>query len=273
MTTNLPTIGAALMLPQLERLHNWVLEGRRDLELQDFTDAETLEGDWRPAAARARALLDGFEGRLGIHGPFWGFSIATPDLGVRDVVRRRVWQGLDVCEALGATHMVIHSPYSSWDHNNLPKRPGDRARLLDNCHLALRDAVNRAEQAGVMLVIENIEDKDPAARVELAASFDSPAVKVSLDTGHAHYAHGSTGAPPVDYYVRAAGDALAHVHLQDADGYADRHWLPGQGTIHWHAVFAALRDCGSNPRLILELADMDRVREAADWLIGQGLAR
>ncbi|MBR7518030.1 TIM barrel protein, partial [Mycobacterium tuberculosis] len=92
-------------------------------------------------------------------------------------------------------------------------------------HATLAPVVARAAETGVELVIENIEDKDPTDRVTLARTFDSPAVRVSLDTGHAHYAHGSTGAPPVDQYVTAAGNMLTHVHIQDADGYADRHWL------------------------------------------------
>jgi sugar phosphate isomerase/epimerase len=66
---------------------------------------------------------------------------------------------------------------------------------------------------------------------------------------------------------------LAHVHLQDADGYADRHWAPGKGTIHWHAVFAALKQIDAKPRLVLELADHRQIRDAANWLIAQGLGR
>ncbi len=87
----------------------------------------------------------------------------------------------------------------------------------------------------------------------LAESFGSDAVKVSVDTGHANCMHGSAGAPPVDHFVKAAGKQLAHVHLQDTDGYADRHWLPGSGTIRWPAVFEALRDCCENPRLVIEV--------------------
>jgi len=273
MTDTLPTIGAALMLPDLRKHREWIIEGQRDLEIQDFIDAELLNGDWQSVVTKTLELLDGYEGRLGIHGPFWGFTIDTPDPDVREIVKRRMSQGLDVCEALGATQMVIHSPYTTWGYNNLDVYTGSRQRLIDNCHLALADSVKRAGALGVQLVIENIEDKNPYDRVVLAQSFQSPNVSVSIDTGHAHYAHGSTGAPPVDFYVRAAGSTLAHVHLQDADGFADRHWAPGRGTIHWHEVFAALRQIDANPRLVLELADGDHIREGADWLIAQGLAR
>ncbi|TGQ48799.1 sugar phosphate isomerase/epimerase, partial [Mesorhizobium sp. M1C.F.Ca.ET.212.01.1.1] len=90
--------------------------------------------------------------------------------------------------------------------------PGEREKITEYCHLTLRDAVKRAEDIGCTMVLENIEDKDPHIRVALADSFKSPAVAVSIDTGHAYYAHGSTGAPPVDYFVHAAGNRLQHVH-------------------------------------------------------------
>jgi sugar phosphate isomerase/epimerase len=273
MYQDLPLIGAAMGVAELERNHNWLLDSQRDLELQDFAEPALLEGDWQSVVGHARHWLDGYTGRLGIHGPFWSLPMDAIDPMIRDVVRRRLWQGLDVCEALGATQMVVHSPFTTWSYHNLDRDEGGRDALIERCHGSMGDAVRRAEDIGVTLVIENIEDKDPAARLALADSFNSPSVALSIDTGHAHYAHGSTGAPPVDYYVLAAGKRLAHIHLQDADGYADRHWVPGEGSIRWDAVFAALARTGANPRMILELKDLSRIQEAAGWLTGEGLGR
>ena len=267
-----PRIGAALPLAGLRLHREWLIESQRDLEIQDFTYAETLNGDWKPLADEIKKELDGYHGRLGIHGPFWGFVMDSEDPDVRALATKRYLQGLDVCAELGATHMVIHSPYTTWDYNNLDNYPGSRAEKTERVHLCLGAVVKRAEQQGVTLVIENIEDMDPHARVDLAKSFSSKAVRVSIDTGHANYAYGSNGAPPVDYYVHAAGDMLAHVHLQDTDGHADRHWAPGEGNIAWHAVFGALAQYSSHPRLVLELSDYHKIRAGADHLIGLGLA-
>jgi sugar phosphate isomerase/epimerase len=267
-----PVLGVALPLDGLRQHKAWILEKQRDLELQDFFWAEVLNGDWKPLADEIRKELSGYKGRLGIHGPFWGFNIATMDPDVRDVVRKRMSQGLDVCAHVGATQMVIHSPYSTWDYNNLDYNPGSRQQVIERTHAAIGDAVKRAEDMGVVLVIENIEDKDAHIRVDLAKSFDSPSVRVSIDTGHANYAHGSTNGPPVDYFVHAAGDMLHHVHLQDTDGHADRHWNPGEGNIAWPEVFRALSRVQSHPRLILEVRNKDTVRAGADHLLALGLA-
>jgi sugar phosphate isomerase/epimerase len=249
----------------------WIIEQQRDLEIQDFFDAATLDGDWRPIADNIRKLLDGYRGRLGIHGPFWGFKIDSQDPLIRAVVTKRFLQGREACEAIGATQMVIHSPFTTWDYNNLDINPGSREALTERVHATLKDVIARAENIGCELVIENIEDKDPAARVALAASFNSRAVRVSIDTGHAHYAHVSTGAPPVDYYVDAAGEALAHVHIQDSDGYSDRHWIPGDGTVRWQVVFRSPGRLTVKPRLLIEVKDKTRIRQGAAWLEALGL--
>lgn len=271
--STLPVIGAALTLSGLRRHRDWIMEKQRDLEVQDFWPGDVLNGDWKPLADEVKKELDGYTGRLGIHGPFYGFNIASRDPDVRAVVLKRMHQGLDVCAHLGATQMVIHSPYSTWDYNNLDDNPGARQLTVELAHASIGDAVRRAADMGVVMVLENIEDKDAHARVELARSFESEFVRVSIDTGHANYAHGSTGGPPVDYFVHAAGDMLHHVHLQDTDGFADRHWNPGEGNIRWHAVFRALAPLASNPRLVLEVRNKDTLRAGADHLIGLGLAQ
>lgn len=272
--TDLPLLGAALQAEDLRLLRERIVGEHRDVELQDFFMAEVLNGDWRPQAQEIRALLRGWRGRLGLHGPFWGVDMSTPDPEVRAIVTRRMMQALDVCADLGADQMVVHSPYTAWDYHNLDHFAFRSAYewLLHNCHASMTPVVRRAETLGVQIVIENVQDKDPDIRGVLAASFDSAAVQVSLDTGHAQFAHGSFGAPPVDYFVRRAGAQLAHVHLQDGDGYADRHWPPGEGSVNWAAVFRALCELPVMPRLILELNDKSAIPAAIDWLTARNLA-
>ena len=195
---------------------------------------------------------------------------------MREIVRRRFDVALDTLRSITGEraegHMVVHSQTTTWDYNHYDFYPNVRDEQFEMVHLCLQEAVKKAESMGAVLVIENCEDKDPRWRVDLAKSFGSPAVRVSLDTGHAHYAHHNTGGPPVDYFVNVAGDMLEHVHLQDADGYADRHWVLGEGTVPWFAVFRALDALPKLPRLMIELADNARIPEAAAWMEKQGLA-
>lgn len=270
-------IGAALMVAHLPSYRDWLIEGQRDLEVQDFLRPEVLLGDWRALVAEARAHLDGFEGRLGIHGPFYDLSLDMADAEIAPIVTRRFVTGVDAAAALGATQMVIHSPFTTWDWFNFGDNPrsGNRPSAfeakMDRVLALLAPAVARAEAEGVTLVIENIEDIAPGFRRELATRFASDAVRLSIDTGHAHYAHCATGAPPVDYFVTDAGAMLAHVHLQDADGFADRHWPPGRGTVNWHAVFRAIAALPQRPHLVLELRDAADIPAAMAYLEREGL--
>lgn len=279
-TNSLPILGVALTLDQFETVEGlaaFVRDCDRDLEIRDYVAVSALEQDWRVIGQRGRRLLAGHRGRIGVHGPYEGFLVDTADPDVRAIAQRRFLAALEglaeLAEGRAGAHMVLHSPFTTWSWYNRGTEWDDGAGIAARTQATLAPVVQRAEELGVTLVFENCEDKDPAERVALAASFASRAVAVSLDTGHAHYAHGATGAPPVDAFVRAAGAALQHVHVQDADGWADRHWRIGQGTINWPAVFAALGELPVMPRLILELADLRNAAHSARWLQAQGLAR
>lgn len=273
MSHALPIVGAALPVHRLADFRDWLFEKNRDLELQTFHAPDVLDGNWRELADQVRSVMNGFEGRIGMHGPFWGFDICSKDPAIREVVTRRMMQALDICDAIAARQMVIHSPYNPWMYANAMNYADGDAWVFETTHATLGSVVQHAEDQGVVIVIENIGDVDVDARVTLAQSFDSPSVKVSVDTGHAHLSHGTQRAYPVDYYIKAAGNMLQHVHLQDADGWADRHWAIGEGNILWHSVFRAIAELDSAPHLVLELRDHDRIPASMRYLEEAGLAQ
>ncbi len=270
--TDLPIVGAQLTVLDLNAHRDWLCEKSRDLELVEFCMADILR-DPDVFISMAREKLAGWQGRLGIHGPFTGFLLDVTDRDIRAIVQKRLDQALAVCEALGAVQMVIHSPYDNWDHHNLDNNSGDRASRVAAVLETLGPALKRAQDQGVVMVLENIKDLDPYVRATLVEAADSPALKLSVDTGHALWAHSSCGAPPVDRFISAAGENLHHVHLQDADGYADRHWPIGQGEANWAAIFGALAGIKSKPHLIVEINDFSRVRESVAHLENLGLAQ
>ena len=87
--TDLPLLGAAMPTATLETLQDFILSENRDLEIQDFCDGDLLNGDWKTVADHTRNLLTGYTGRLGIHGPFWGLNIASPDTEMRALNKRK----------------------------------------------------------------------------------------------------------------------------------------------------------------------------------------
>ena len=269
---DLPLLGAALRVDEIAPYRDWLSEAPRPLEVHGLTDVTVLRGDWKAAAAAAREVVSGFPGPLGIHGPA-SVTLGSDDPDVRTLAQKRLDQGLDVCAELGATQMVIHSPYTYWDHDNLDNVAGRREEKLAAFRQTLDAAVRRAESLGVELVVENIEDRDPTIRKSVVAHYNSSALKLSIDTGHAYYAHKRVDAPAVDRYVQAAGENLAHMHLQDGDGFADRHWGVAEGAIPWRAIFDELALLTTKPRLVIELRKKARVKTSAEYLVAQGLAQ
>jgi len=272
-TNQMPRLGVAVTFDALDTLRDWIFDHDRALEIQDFADPDTLAGDTAPLVEQYNHALDGFSGEMGIHGPFLGFDIASHDAEIRGIVTKRLLQGLEIADALDATHMVVHSPFSKWHTQNFLNFETMRAQMFEDAIEALSPAVKRAEDIGCTMVLENILDVVPADRRELAEAIDSPRFKLSVDTGHANLEHGSNGAPPVDYFIKDAGKMLGHVHLQDTDGFADRHWIPGEGTINWTSVFDAIATLESTPRLIVEVRrNLHRLPGAVAAFEARGLA-
>lgn len=262
-----PLIGAAVQLRDMETLGDWLRDGNRPIEMQDFIAPARITGDVSDIVAQYKKRLDGHTGPRGIHGPFLGLDLSNPDRAIRAIVQERLIRAVEIASELDADMMVIHSPFNFWHKLNYINYAKSRGNLMDACADCLTPVLARAADAGVTLVLENIEDTDPADRRDLMAALNHPNLALSVDTGHADLAHSNYGAPPVIDVLHHAGPALAHVHLQDVDGHADRHWHPGEGRINWQPVMDYLADMDQPARLILEVnSHMHRIPDTAEML-------
>lgn len=252
-------IGACLKAAEIANHRDWLFDDARDIEIQDFMSHAALTTEFEDRIAAAKLALEGHTGRLGIHGPFEGLDIDNKDAELQPLITARLIKALEAADRIGARQMVLHSPYTLWFQNNVFSWKGYAEGKLERIHDTLGPVVKAAEQAGQTLVIENIQDVRPETRRAMVDSFGSSAIALSIDTGHAQLARRMSGAPPVEDFIRDAGNQLIHVHLQDVDGHADRHWAPGEGEIEWIAVFRALAECSNNPHLVLELRNKDHI--------------
>lgn len=264
-------IGACLKAAEIADHRDWLFDASRDIEIQDFMSHAALTTEFEDRIATVKAALDGHSGRVGIHGPFEGLDIDNKDAELQPIITARLLKALEAADRIGARQMVLHSPYTLWYQNNVFSWKGYAETKLERIHDTLSPVVKAAENAGQKLVIENIQDVRPETRRAMVDSFNSDAIALSIDTGHAQLARRMSGAPPVEEFVRDAGDQLAHVHLQDVDGHADRHWAPGEGEIEWTAVFRALTDCQSATHLVLELRNKDHIPNGYRYLSALGL--
>ena len=262
-----PTIGAAVLLGHMDTLRNWAFDADRPLEIQDFVGPDVIAGDTSDLVAAWKTTLHGHNGPRGIHGPFFGLDLSNPDREIRAVVQKRLITGIEIAAALSADLMVVHSPFNFWHVLNYTNYPHLRPALMKACTDCLVPVLARAAEHGVTLALENIDDTSPADRADLADMIDHPNLRLSVDVGHADLAHNNYNAPPALDVLNHAANRLAHVHLQDVDGHADRHWHPGDGRIAWRPVMQSLSDHPGHPRLLLEVRDrVERLPATADWL-------
>ncbi len=131
----------------------------------------------------------------------------------------------------GAKCMVIH-----------PSGPVDesqRAGRLDCLRLSLESLVRAAEDAGIVIALENMvpgcigSDSDELRR--LVNDFDSQFLRVCFDTGHSNMAE--EGAPAALANLR---EIIIGCHLQDNDGNSDQHIQPPYGSTDWEALASDL---------------------------------
>jgi len=212
----LPVVGAQLSVLDLPAHRHWLAEKNRDLELPEFSMPDILRAP-APFIDMAQKALEGWHGRLGIHGPYAGFELDVGDREIRALVQARLLAGLDVCEALGAIQMVIHSPYDSWDAGNLDNTVRTRRANIDAILATLAPVLKRAEDQGMALVLENIKDTEPDLRAAVVRKADTPALKLSVDTGHAFWAHRIAGGR---IYPRSGAGA-------GACAFAGQRWAGG----------------------------------------------
>lgn len=267
---DLPTLGAALRLESLHEFKDWILEDQRDLEIQDPTYNFPM-GEWKEKAAFWHNQMSDYRGRHGVHGPYDGIALASRDPEVQDFAQSKLIDCLDFCEAISATHCVIHSPFHFLGSSAACHTPSFGLEgLLDSAVTTLDPIVQRAAEIGCILVVENIFDRHTAPLHTLVEAIDSPYLQRSIDTGHAQISYKTAGGPSPEFCILEADQTLEHIHLQDTNGENDYHWTPGLGDINWPGVFHAIQSIQAAPRLILEVKD---IKGAWKYLSQQNLAR
>lgn len=272
MVKKLPfLLGASLKIADLPGQLPWLLEGPRDLEIWDPSTAEILDGDLKSQARLVKSLLDGFNGRLGIHGPWDALPLICRDARIRDLVVMRLQQALEFAMDIGASQMVLHSPFEFYGSPTLAHTPAHGLIAeIELVHRVLDPILSLAQSARCELVLEVCYDTAVTPLIKLIESFHSDWVRLSLDTGHACIMQ-TRGGPSPEHWVQTSGPLLTHLHLEDTDGLLDRHWAPGEGLVDWEVLFGAVSQLDHKPRLILEI-EAGKIRSAVDWLAERGFA-
>lgn len=117
---------------------------------------------------------------VGVHMPFMYLNPVAPDPAVAEFSIDQLKKSIDYAGDIGANYAVLHTP--GWSHKLDDK--GLRAEWKKLIPIFLDHAIKR----NIILSVENVH---PFIKLDLLAemvrSFKSDNLKLTLDTGHAHF--------------------------------------------------------------------------------------
>lgn len=217
------------------------------LEFIDLTIEPPGASSWRIDIPAIRKELDrnamGVVGHTAYYLPF-----ANAFESVRRAAVDELRRCLDLFAQAGAKWMNLHPDRHAPMH--------DRGFYIRRNLESLHELQEHAAKTGVGLMIENLPGDFNDAR-QLGELLDPmPQLGLHLDIGHANLMvpHNTTGE-----ILRAHGRRLRHVHLHDnKGGHADLHLPLGAGNLDLHAAIRALKACGFDGTITLEVFTPDR---------------
>ena len=187
--------------------------------------------------------------------PYFEPSLISPTKAHRDDRARMIIKTLDFARDVGARNLSITSGRC------LGGMPPDKA--VKQFAMEIRPILDHADRVGVDVGIEC----EPGLLIEWVAELrewierlNHPRFGANLDIGHSQVLGESiTGV------VRELGDRIWNLHIEDIPGRKHYHMIPGQGTLDWQSLKAALIEEDYQRFLTVELyTHTENPQEAAD---------
>jgi sugar phosphate isomerase/epimerase len=223
----------------------WMAE--MGLDFIDFTIEPPAAASWRLDTKAVRQALDTYKLKVIGHTAFY-----LPLGSAFDEIRRAGVEELKRCiekfAEIGAPWMNIHPD------RNVPMH--DRAFFIRRNIESIVEMQDHAERYGVGLMIENLPGEYNNA-TQLGDLLDAlPKLGLHLDIGHANL---MVPRNTTEEILNRYGSRLQHVHLHDnRGGNADLHLPLGAGDIDVPAAIRALKHCGFDGTITLEVFTRDR---------------
>jgi protein FrlC len=175
--------------------------------------------------------------------PYFEPSLISPNPKHRADRIRLILRTLELAKTFGAANISITSGRC------LPGMPPDRAAA--QFAESIKPILEHATAADVRVGIEC----EPGLFIEYVAELmdwinrlQSLCLGANLDIGHSQVIGESI--PDV---VQMLGDRIWNLHVEDIPGRKHYHMIPGEGTLDWNALIAALREIHYDRFLTVEL--------------------
>ncbi len=227
------------------------------LELQEFSDPNVLDGDWRGLLQKYQQTLTDFTGLLAMHGPYIDLVSGSPDKRLVALTHDRYLHNIEIGDELGAKYIDFHANYLP-----LVDHPSYLPGWLERQVAFWAPMAELGKRYGSILLLENMWEPDPAIITKILDEIDSPYLKACLDVGHATL----YSQLPISAWTASLGRHLIYTHLHNNHGDADEHLAFGDGVIDFPELLDALRALPEPPLFSLELPSLHLIKASLSYL-------
>ena len=238
----------------LEQAVDWTVKHKVpyiDLCLDQTPDL--LKGD-KKRSLSARKKLEKAGLRLGLH-TLSAVNVAETSPFVSNAADEYLAAYIDAARELGAGWIVVHGGYHFG---------GDKRARMDAAVARIGKTAKLAEKKKAKLLLENLNPEPEQAEVHYLAHdieeckyyfdrLDSPALGWSFTVNHAHIRPNRID----EFMARLDLERCGEVRLADCRGTHEEHLRPGEGTIDFPAMFAAIERSGYRGHYMQAFGSLD----------------
>lgn len=217
------------------------------MEFIDFTIEPPAAASWRINPVEIRRALERANMPVVGHTAYY-LPMASPYEELRCAAVHEFRRCLQLFSEMGASWMNMHPDRHAPFH--------DRSYFIDRNLKTIEELLPDSRRLGVGIMIENLpgEFNTPGHLGDLLDA--APELGLHLDVGHANLLNPYNMTEEI---CAAYGSRLRHVHIHDnKGGSADLHLPLGSGNIEWGRSIRALRRCGYDGTITLEVFTPDR---------------
>ncbi len=180
-----------------------------------------------------RTLAEAFGVELwSYHLPFGWFNIATLDAEKRKQVVAFHGEIIRRAREIGIRHFVVHPSAE-------PNPTAERPERIKACKESLVHMAEIARQNDAVIAVEDLPrtclGNCSDELLELVGVDDD--LRICFDTNHLL-------GEDILSFIDKVGHRIVTTHVSDYDFIDERHWLPGEGSLDWQAVYKALLATG-----------------------------
>ncbi|MBI1921428.1 MAG: TIM barrel protein [Geobacter sp.] len=214
-----------------------------------FFSGEALDALVPEELAATAASLHSSGLNSSIHATFMDLNPGSTERLIREATMHRFNQVLDAAEVIKPRVIVFHPGYDRW-------RYGERQDAwLGHALAAFRHVLERTEQIGCIVAVENIFEEEPSTLKALIEAADSPRLRHCFDVGHWNMFK-KVG---MEEWFAELGQYIAEAHVHDNFGLKDDHLPIGEGAIDFDLFFSLMKRYAPDAVLTIEAHSKDRV--------------